>query len=1246
MAMFLLSASAMMLILLGIDLAERLTGFVTTSTWLIADVSMLACMAGLFVLNRRGHVLLAAVGAIVQVIGATALLMQFDTLNNSLVLLAVPIVLSSFVAFPAASLGTAILAILTYTLMNVLQQSRSYFNYFGVLALFLLAATIWMVSAWLERALREAREAEADLRRDIVKRERAEAVAAASEQRLHHVVNSNVDGMLVVSADGLVRFANPAAGRLLGRSDRELLNRTIDLPLDDQATTEAVIAEANGSLRTIEIHLADITWEDQPARLAALRDVTTQRQVEAALRTSEDRFRRVVQNLGEGVGIVDLSERFVFANAAAEQIFGMAPGQLVGRTLAEFVDADHLRQILTQTQRRLRGQASTYEIEITRPDGDRRNILITGTPHRNAENAFVGSLGIFFDITDRKRAEAALQASEARARALVEEQLAANVQLERYYQDTVSIDQVSRALAATLDAPTIYRVLYRDIVHSLLGAAHLMVELYDEQTRTIRCGYAVIDGQEVDPARFPTYPLGVGPTSDTVRTREARIIDLEAMRVELEPQGRAVRIGDPTDQAPMSALYAPLLRGDKVVGVLSVQHYEHHAFTDRHILLLTTVANQVAVALTNAELFATLEHRVTERTAELQTVNEALRTSEERLRAVSEATPVPLVITRLSDTAILSANSPLCEMFGVPPERIIGQLARNFIIDQRTFRQLVLEVHRTGVVRNAEVEAAKATGERFWVVVAMRKMTFADEPALVTGFYDVTERKQAEQAVLDSEEKFRSVIEQSRDGILLADERGYIVEWNRGLEEIIGWPRAHMLGRRLDQAGLHSAMNMQPVTAAIERLRASVSAGSDPEQLAGMNRLIEQDFTRSDGARRTLQVRLFPIQLEKTAMFCAIIRDITERIHIERALRDSEEHFRQIAENIREVFWMSTPDKSRVLYVSPAYEETWGRTCASLYADPASYFEAVHPDDRPRVDAYFDRQRQGVPVFAEYRIVRPDGTIGWIWDRAFPIHNEAGQVVRMVGVAEDVTSRKQAEEELRRALQTETELGELKSRFISMTSHEFRTPLAGILSAAELLEHYSHKWPDDKKLRYLRQIQTNVTTMNQLLEEVLIISKDEANKTEFRPARLNVDEFSRELVEQVQLSHPTHIIHYSSDLPDRRMLLDEQLLRRILINLLANAIKYSPAADAIEFDVSQRGDELVFRITDHGLGIPSEAHTRLFETFYRAGNVAGIQGTGLGLSIVKKAVELHGGSIEFTSEVDRGSTFRVMLPAH
>ena len=164
MALFLMTAIALILVLLTIDLTEHLTGYVTDPAWLIADISALTGMVGLFFLNRRGRVRLAAFGAIVLVITATALLMPLDTYNNSLVLLALPIALSSFVAFPAASLGTALLATLTYTVMNVLFKPGNTFNYFGVFVLFLLAVTIWLVSSWLERALSETRASEERVR--------------------------------------------------------------------------------------------------------------------------------------------------------------------------------------------------------------------------------------------------------------------------------------------------------------------------------------------------------------------------------------------------------------------------------------------------------------------------------------------------------------------------------------------------------------------------------------------------------------------------------------------------------------------------------------------------------------------------------------------------------------------------------------------------------------------------------------------------------------------------------------------------------------------------------------------------------------------------------------------------------------------------------------------------------------------------------------------------------------------------
>ncbi|MGH7209077.1 MAG: PAS domain-containing protein, partial [Nitrospiraceae bacterium] len=136
------------------------------------------------------------------------------------------------------------------------------------------------------------------------------------------------------------------------------------------------------------------------------------------------------------------------------------------------------------------------------------------------------------------------------------------------------------------------------------------------------------------------------------------------------------------------------------------------------------------------------------------------------------------------------------------------------------------------------------------------------------------------------------------------------------------------------------------------------------------------------------------------------VQCITDRKQAEAALRESEECFRQLSENIREVFWMTDPEKNQMLYISPAYEEIWGRTCASLYASPRSWLDAIHPEDRDRVlTAATTRQVSG-EYAEEYRIVRPDGSVRWIRDRAFPIRDASGQVYRIAGIAEDITERK------------------------------------------------------------------------------------------------------------------------------------------------------------------------------------------------------------------------------------------------
>ncbi|HEY9707951.1 MAG TPA: PAS domain-containing sensor histidine kinase, partial [Oculatellaceae cyanobacterium] len=286
----------------------------------------------------------------------------------------------------------------------------------------------------------------------------------------------------------------------------------------------------------------------------------------------------------------------------------------------------------------------------------------------------------------------------------------------------------------------------------------------------------------------------------------------------------------------------------------------------------------------------------------------------------------------------------------------------------------------------------------------------------------------------------------------------------------------------------------------------------------------------------------------------------------------------------------------------------------------------------------------------EYRIVRPDGSERWVWVRAFHVLNEMGSLERIAGIAEDITKRKRAEAEIVNALFKEKELGDLKSRFVSITSHEFRTPLTTIMSTAELLEHY--EWTKEEEVEQLHLIKDAVKHMLHLLEDLLFIGTADAGQLQFNPEPLDLKEFCEDLVAEIQRGKslkPTvkgfkHSLTFVS--PDRTLLacMDKKLLRQLLSNLLLNAIKYSPSGGTVRFELSCQGDRAIFQVQDQGIGIPQEEQPRLFEFFYRAKNVGAIAGTGLGLAIVKQCVDLHGGAIALDSEVGKGTRFTVTLP--
>jgi PAS domain S-box-containing protein len=374
-----------------------------------------------------------------------------------------------------------------------------------------------------------------------------------------------------------------------------------------------------------------------------------------------------------------------------------------------------------------------------------------------------------------------------------------------------------------------------------------------------------------------------------------------------------------------------------------------------------------------------------------------------------------------------------------------------------------------------------------------------------------------------------------------------------------------------------------------------------------------------------------------------LCRDITEDKKAKEALEASEEKFRQIAENIHEVFWISDADATKILYVNPAYEKIWGRSCESLYTQQKSLVDDVHPEDRNRFIK--EIQHNSTREFeTEYRIIRPDGSMRWILYHSFPIRNTTGEIFRRAGIAQDITERKRAEE-VRRTLEKERELNELKLRFFSMASHEFRTPLSTILISAQVLENSTKEWPEEKKKKNLERIKSAAKNMTQLLTDILTLSRAEAGNLEFQPRPLDLEKFCYSLVEEIEFStRAQQNIFFISNFPSEFAYMDEKLLRSILINLLDNAIKYSSENSQIYFTLSCESNQAIFKIQDKGIGISDEDKENLYQAFQRGKNVGDIVGTGLGLAVVKKCVQLHGGSITVDSEVDVGTTFTVTIP--
>jgi len=504
--------------------------------------------------------------------------------------------------------------------------------------------------------------------------------------------------------------------------------------------------------------------------------------------------------------------------------------------------------------------------------------------------------------------------------------------------------------------------------------------------------------------------------------------------------------------------------------------------------------------------------------------------------------------------------------------------------------------------------------------------------------------------------KSRDELERSRDkyqqlydfaplGYLSLSHEGLILEANLAGAKLLGVERNYLLRKPLIT---YLAPESQGT---FFRHRRAVFEERTPQTC-------ELVFLNRDGTRVFAAVHSQVMRAGTLGEVClSAVTDITERIQAEEDLRDSEIRFRQLVENIREVFWVRDLHSGRILYVSSAYVDVWGRSPSSLDANPATFEQAIHEADRASMISAMERLRlSGEKVSQRFRVVRPDGEIRWVWARAFPILDNQGQAYRVVGLAEDITETRRLEDELRFAKETAERASMTKSEFLANMSHEIRTPMNAIIGMTKLLMEGSLA-PEQREL--LADVESAGGALLAIINDILDFSKIEAGKVDIKLEGFDLWELLNTLVRTLSSSAQRKGLQLLLEIADgtpRAVRTDPGRLRQILINLVGNAVKFTPAGQ-VTIKVWASPGQLYgedgsafatvnFSVVDTGIGIPESKLDVIFDSFIQADltTTKSYGGTGLGLAITKRLVDLLGGSIRVSSTVGEGSAFSFSIP--
>lgn len=534
------------------------------------------------------------------------------------------------------------------------------------------------------------------------------------------------------------------------------------------------------------------------------------------------------------------------------------------------------------------------------------------------------------------------------------------------------------------------------------------------------------------------------------------------------------------------------------------------------------------------------------------------------------------------------------------PQRMIGI---NIDINRQKETELAL------IQLNAELE------ER--VRQRTTELTVVNERLLAT----VREQKQAEIALQKSLAEIEDLYNNAPCGYHSLNPEGAIVRINDTELNWLGYHREELLNKKF--TNLVNAKGKQIFQENFPKF-----------QQQGFVDNLEFELNRKDGSILWINLNATAIKDEagNFIMSRSTLFDITERKLIEKALKESEEKFRQLAENIQDVFWLMDVASQEIIYVSPTYQTIWKRSCQTVYENPLAWLEAIHPDDRERVNAAYLDMVKTAEYDQKYRIIQPDGSHRWIRDRAFPIKNELGEIVRIAGIAEDITDRQKVEQ--------------IKSEFIGIVSHELRTPLTAIKMSLGLLNSGVYNKKPDKYQRMLEIALIDTNRLVNLVNDILDLERLDSGRAVLEKNSCQAIDLMTRAVEGIQPIATAQKITLIINPSNAQVWAAADAIIQTITNLLSNGIKFSPPNSTITLSTQLQDKFVLFQICDRGRGIPADKLEAVFGRFQQvdASDARDKGGTGLGLAICRSIIEQHGGKIWVESILGEGSTFCFTLP--